>query len=427
MSETEVSRYAEFCQFRREVRGSTEYLIVGIDVAKERHHAYCGTATGNAVLRRLVFDNRRHGFEQLLSRVGQLQARHGLPKVVFALEPTGNYHKPLAQWLLAQGQPLVLVSNHAIADNRQTLDGRWDKNDTKDSANVADLVAQGKCQFYEQPGEDLRELRTLLSLRRRLKKRAHALRMQIRNGLVAKHFPELDRLWGSCLAENLAIVRWCLSPPLIASLPFDSFVRRVTTRERGPRQLQRLRAIHDAAAVSVGCPVDAATVFEARTLVESYEDVATRLIATEERMETLCQGFPVYGHLLSIPGFGPYVACQVLACIGDPHRFRGRRQVLRLAGLDLNAKRSGKMSAAAVPVISKRGDADLRYALYQAACIGAYHNASLRALLARYLAGRERERGIATKMRVKLAAKLLVIAWTLMRHQMDFDPQRLGG
>ena len=153
MKHDNVTRYAEFCQFRREIRGSAEYVIVGIDVAKQRHHAFFGTATGQALLKRLLFDNSAGGFGLLLERVGQLKTRHGLSKAVFALEPTGNYHKPLANWLLEQGQLLVLVSNHAIAENRQTLDGRWDKNDTKDSANIADLVSQGKCQFFEQPGK----------------------------------------------------------------------------------------------------------------------------------------------------------------------------------------------------------------------------------------------------------------------------------
>jgi hypothetical protein len=36
--------------------------------------------------------------------------------------------------------------------------------------------------------------------------------------------------------------------------------------------------------------------------------------------------------------------------------------------------------------------------------------------------GREREKGITTKMRTKLAAKLLVIAWTLMKKKEVFDP-----
>ncbi len=81
----------------------------------------------------------------MTTRAEQLRRQHGLSQVVYAVEPTGNYHKPLAHWLQSHDQMLVLVSNKAIAENRQTLDGRWDKNDTKDSANVADLVCQGKC------------------------------------------------------------------------------------------------------------------------------------------------------------------------------------------------------------------------------------------------------------------------------------------
>ena len=51
MKHNNVNRYAEFCQFRREIRGSAEYVIVGIDVAKERHHAFYGTATGQALFK----------------------------------------------------------------------------------------------------------------------------------------------------------------------------------------------------------------------------------------------------------------------------------------------------------------------------------------------------------------------------------------
>ena len=42
------------------------------------------------------------------------------------------------------------------------------------------------------------------------------------------------------------------------------------------------------------------------------------------------------------------------------------------------------------------------------------------------LRGRQREKGIGTKMRVKLAAKLLVIAWTLMKKKEPFDPKYLN-
>jgi hypothetical protein len=43
----------------------------------------------------------------------------------------------------------------------------------------------------------------------------------------------------------------------------------------------------------------------------------------------------------------------------------------------------------------------------------------------RLLRGRERERGIKTKMKVKLAAKMLKISWMLMKKQEAFDPDHL--
>ncbi|MBW1943945.1 MAG: IS110 family transposase, partial [Deltaproteobacteria bacterium] len=42
------------------------------------------------------------------------------------------------------------------------------------------------------------------------------------------------------------------------------------------------------------------------------------------------------------------------------------------------------------------------------------------------LRGREREKGIKTKMKVKLAAKMLIIAWTLMKKKEPFDPEFLN-
>ena len=96
-----------------------------------------------------------------------------------------------------------------------------------------------------------------------------------------------------------------------------------------------------------------------------------------------------------------------------------------MAGIDLSAERSGKTSQSAIPVISKRGKADLRYALYQAALIASIRNQDFIVYYTDKLRGREREPGIRTKMRVKLAAKLLLIAWTLMKKKEPFHPSYL--
>ena len=129
---------------------------------------------------------------------------------------------------------------------------------------------------------------------------------------------------------------------------------------------------------------------------------------------------------MSIPGFGPDVSARVLGAMGDPFRFQNGKQVLKMAGLDLNAERSGKNSESAIPVISKKGKGDLRYALYQAALIASIRNQNFIIYYTNKLRGREREPGIKTKMRVKLSAKLLIIAWTLMKKKEPFNPDYLN-
>jgi len=46
VNDREIIRLEQFRQLKKEIRGSEEHLIVGIDVAKQKHYAFLGTATG---------------------------------------------------------------------------------------------------------------------------------------------------------------------------------------------------------------------------------------------------------------------------------------------------------------------------------------------------------------------------------------------
>ena len=425
MNNEDIIRREQFCQIISEIRGSDDYLVVGIDVAKDKHHAFMGSATGKSLLRKLVFENNLEGFRKLLERSEAIKFQNALSKVVFGMEPTANYHKPLGAHLIGCGCHVVLVTGKAVKYNRELLDGRWDKNDDKDAANVADLVSRGKCLYYDYPSSSINELRQLLSLRRRLKKEEHSLRMRIRNNLLALYFPELDRFYKACESETLAIVRWCLDPGRIAGMEFDEFFSMVTSTTRGIAQKLRLQKIHRLAVESIGCPMGPAAEFEATLLVQKLKEVRRQLKEISDLMADFCMQFAEYRFVLTIPGFGPYISARVLASIANPWRFDKSSQVLKLAGYDLSAQRSGKRSADAVPVISKRGNGELRYALYQAAHVASSRNRDFIRYFTRMLRGRERERGIKTKMKVKLAAKMLKIAWTIMKKKEAFDPNHL--
>jgi transposase len=129
----------------------------------------------------LVFDNTQEGFDTLLIQAEAVKLQHGLTKTVFGLEPTADSHKPVGEFLIQGNHRVVLISGVAVKRNRELLDNRWDKHDTKDSANVADLISQGKCLFYDYPPLPLRELRALVSLKRRVKKQEHGIKARIRN------------------------------------------------------------------------------------------------------------------------------------------------------------------------------------------------------------------------------------------------------
>jgi hypothetical protein len=313
-----------------------------------------------------------------------------------------------------------------VKKNRESLDGRWDKHDVKDSANVADLISQGKCLYYEYPSVELRGLRGLLSLKRRLKKQEHGYRVRIRNHLIAQYYPEMDRDYERLGMAGLSIVRWCFPPSQITELDVDSFIERVTSRRIRMETRRRLEEVWEKAGASIGCDGVPGVDHEAKVMVEGLRQIREVIKETEEKIQELCEQFSEYQYMLTIPGFGPDVSAKVLGAIGDPDRFQNGKQVLKLAGFDLSADRSGKNSDKAIPEISKRGKADLRYALYQAALIASVQNRNVMVYYTNKLRGREREKGIQIKMRVKLAAKLLVIAWTLMKKKEKFNSAYLN-
>ncbi len=266
----------------------------------------------------------------------------------------------------------------------------------------------------------------MLSLKRRLKKQEQGYRVRIRNHLIAQYFPEMDSNYGRSETEGLAIVRWCFTPSQITELDVESFIQRVTSRRIRMEQRRRLEVVWEKAGASIGCDGVPGVEHEARVMVEGLRQIREMIKETEGRILELCEQFPEYQSVLSIPGFGPDLSAKVLGAIGEPDRFQNGKQVLKLAGLDLSADRSGKDSDKAIPEISKRGKADLRYALFQAALIASTRNQNFMRYYTTKLRGREREKGIHMKMRVKLSAKMLLIAWTLMKKKETFDPAYLN-
>ena len=101
--------------------------LVAIDIAKYRNEVLIHSP-GRARRRRLTVLNTRDDHDRLIETLSEL----GGP-VLVGLEATGNYHRPLAWWLLDAGFEVRLISSIGLARTREALHNGWDKNDPKDA------------------------------------------------------------------------------------------------------------------------------------------------------------------------------------------------------------------------------------------------------------------------------------------------------
>jgi len=122
--------------------------------------------------------------------------------------------------------------------------------------------------------------------------------------------------------------------------------------------------------------------------------------------------------ICTIPGVGLNTA---LSVVGETFGFslvKNSRQLVSYAGLDIRVKDSG-ISVKSKPRISKRGNKNIRKALYFPAISAARYNPNLTALYAR-LVGRH---GIKMKASVALQRKILVLIYTIWKTGKPFDAE----
>ena len=109
-------------------------VLVAIDVAKHRNEILIETP-GRVRRRRLTVLNTRADHDRLVETLAAVEA-----PVVAGFEATGNYHRPLAHRLLAEGVDLRLISSLALARTREAITGGWDKNDPKDAQIILHMA-----------------------------------------------------------------------------------------------------------------------------------------------------------------------------------------------------------------------------------------------------------------------------------------------
>ena len=164
-----VSYIERFRQTKNELRKNHNFLLVGIDVSKNSHIACIMNSSRDIYHKKFRLSNHSEGITSMLAISNAIKQKDNYKELVFALEPTGNYHKSLANYLYDRGYMVCYVSSVATKETRKTINcGRWRKNDPDDAYNIADLLNQGKIMFYDLENQkQFKQLKPLIILRKK--------------------------------------------------------------------------------------------------------------------------------------------------------------------------------------------------------------------------------------------------------------------
>jgi transposase len=345
-------------------RFNDDVLVVGLDVAKHRHVSVA-EAHGR-FSKPLPVGNDWAGFEALESWARRAAAGARCASLVFALESTGHYHKPLEEWLTRRGHEVRFVSTLATSRAKALLDDATTKTDEKDACVIADLARHGKSLPIAAQEERYAELRYLGEFRQRLTEEKTQCLNRLHR-LLDLCFPELPGLFSELDGRALrALLAKAFIPEEVAALGVEGLAELLRKASRGRFKRDRAEQVLAAAEKSVGCRRGVkALKLEMSYQLGRLDELEARLAEVERELEETAAPIPYYRELAAIPHLGEVTVAVLLGELGDVRKYRHANQLVKKAGLTLTERSSGKHKGKRR--ISKRGRAQARQMLYLAA------------------------------------------------------------
>lgn len=396
---------------------SSEQIFVAIDIAKRYHD----------VLVRWP-DGREKAFKVPNTRVEHDALCHFLLEpelpVTVVLEPTADFHRPIAYRLAEAGITVHLASSLACARVREALYTSWDKHDRKDAQVLLHLLTHQMTRPFHDPlREGYFDIQEISNTYHQIALARSRCQHSLVNHYLTLYCPEMERYLHTSRA--VWFCRFLLAfptPGRITSLDCDAFVAAAwDVVGRKVAKAQFLHGLYETAQSSMGLPIplDSPALDTFKLQLQRY------LTLTEQRQElesfaaTRLKDNADFARLQTLPGVGPIIALMILAESGDLKRFRHHRQYLKFCGFNPPASQSGNSSSNYR--LAKRGNARLRYAYWLAATIAVrMRENSFRAKYERYIQADPSNGDLKRKALTAVAVKMARVAHALVKQNADY-------
>ena len=340
-------------------------LLVPVDVGKATAMALVADLFGEIVVDPFGFDLTERGVSVLVGAVSSAESERGAVMVRFGVEAAGRYHRTLMACLRRRGLEVVELNPGAVKEARSGQGKRRLKNDVRDLAGMADLLARGGGRPPQRLDTQMAVQSAWAAHRRRKLKVRTALQNQV-IGQIDVVFPGLTGCFSDLLETKAGrvIVHHICEPSRIRRLGVEglrSYVAKRGCAMTRPKAAQVVAAARDALRLDDAEHVAASAVLAADVVL--LETIQTEVERAEGILGAMLDQTPA-GVLTTLPGIGVVRASNYGAALGDPHRFVNAAAAYRFSGLvptdyeSAGRRRPGQH-------ISREGSVELREAIIE--------------------------------------------------------------
>lgn len=337
-------------------------ILVGIDVAKDKHDCFIINSDGEILAKAFSFPNNKEGFNFLYEKIRAVS--NASDKIKVGLEATGHYSYNLLGFLLDKGLPTFVINPLHTNLYRKSLSLRKTKTDKVDSRTIAMmLLSEISLKPYSDTSYHNEELKSLSRYRFTKVQERAKLKTSV-SRLVQILFPELEKLVPTLhMASVYRLLEEYPSASHIASAHLTKLNNMLQEASKGRYGKEKAIEIRDAARNSIGSVMPAKSL-ELKHTIKLIHELNLEIMEIDSEIKKMMD--EIASPITTIPGIGYNMGAMIISEIGDFSRFSSPDKILAYSGFSPSIYQSGKLDNCYAHM-EKRGSRYLRYALFNAA------------------------------------------------------------
>lgn len=334
-------------------------ILVGIDVAKEKHDCCIVSTDGEILDDIFTIPNTLEGFDFLYEKI--CSHAFDLSKVKVGLEATGHYSCNILTYFLDKHLTAYVINPLHTNLYRKSQSLRKTKTDKIDSRTIAFmLLTDSSLKPYSASSYHRENLKSLTRYRFTKVQERTKLKSSI-SRLITILFPELFQAVPCIhIATIYALLEEFPGASYIVSAHLTKLTNLVSKASRG--RFGKDTAIHfrELARKSIGTELSAKSM-ELRHTIKLVHILNDEISEIESEIAKIMN--EISSPITSVPGIGLQMAAVIIAEIGDFSRFDSPDKILAFSGMSPSTYQSGKLTNS-YSHMEKRGSRYLRYALF---------------------------------------------------------------